>query len=57
MRALLIDRLRRETPFHPFELRRDVVDRMIDEHLDGDYDHGQRLFALLSLAIWAQDVC
>jgi asparagine synthase (glutamine-hydrolysing) len=57
MRGLLIERVRdADCPFGPFNLNRDAVNRLIDEHLSGRADHGQRLFALLTLAIWARGI-
>ncbi|MEM7227627.1 MAG: asparagine synthase (glutamine-hydrolyzing) [Planctomycetota bacterium] len=55
MRTLLTDRLTCDRPFGPFSLRAPIVQRFIDEHMDETIDHSQRLFALLTLAIWAQD--
>jgi asparagine synthase (glutamine-hydrolysing) len=54
LRELLLDHLRSSDPFGPFHLERRAVDALVDEHLDGVRDHGQRLFALLTLAIWAR---
>jgi asparagine synthase (glutamine-hydrolysing) len=56
MRTMLNERLRVSRPFGPFELRHAAVERFIDEHHAGTFDHSQRLFVLLTLAIWAQDV-
>ncbi|MCA9296595.1 MAG: asparagine synthase C-terminal domain-containing protein, partial [Phycisphaerales bacterium] len=56
MRTLLNERLRTDRAFGPFELRPAAVERFIDEHDAGVFDHSQRLFVLLTLAIWAQDI-
>jgi asparagine synthase (glutamine-hydrolysing) len=54
MRALLLDHLRSRDPFGPIALDRLAVKRLVDEHLAARRDHGQRLFALLTLSIWAR---
>ncbi len=54
LRALLLDHLHSAEPFGPIHLERSAVRRMLDEHMAGDRDHGQRLFALLTLSIWAR---
>lgn len=56
MKTLLMDYLRSADPFSPIELDRGAVDRLVDEHISGRFDHGQRLFTLLTLAIWARRV-
>jgi asparagine synthase (glutamine-hydrolysing) len=33
-------------------VRRDPVERLVREHLEGSCDHGQKLFCLLTLSIW-----
>ena len=33
-------------------LRRDPVERLVREHLEGKRDHGQKLFCLVTLSIW-----
>lgn len=53
LRALLRDHLHAADPFGPIHLERAPVRRMLDEHMAGTRDHGQRLFALLTLSIWA----
>jgi len=53
LRALLLDQLHAAEPFGPIHLERRTVRRMLDEHMAGTHDHGQRLFALLTLSIWA----
>ena len=53
MRTLLLDQLRSREPFGPIPIRRAVVKQLLDEHLSRERDHGQRLFALLTLSIWA----
>ncbi|MHC4447804.1 MAG: asparagine synthetase B family protein, partial [Planctomycetota bacterium] len=53
MRTLLLDHLRSAEPFGPIHLERREVRRLIQEHMSGACDHGQRLFALLTLSIWA----
>jgi asparagine synthase (glutamine-hydrolysing) len=54
MRTLLLDCLNSANPFGPVQLERRVVRRLIDEHLSGHRDHGQRLFTLLTLSLWAR---
>ena len=50
---MLLDHMHSVEPFGPVQLRRAVVRRLLDEHMAGVQDHGQRLFALLTLSIWA----
>lgn len=54
MKTLLLDHLNSTEPFGPIELNRKAVLRFIDEHMSGKRDHGQRLFTLLTLSIWAR---
>lgn len=54
MRALLLDHLDADRPFGPIELNTDAVKRLVDAHLSGERDHSQRLFVLLTLAIWSR---
>lgn len=54
MKTLLLDHLNSTEPFGPIELNRKAVQRFIDEHMSGKRDHGQRLFTLLTLSIWAR---
>ncbi|MCP3902388.1 MAG: asparagine synthase (glutamine-hydrolyzing) [Planctomycetes bacterium] len=55
MRTMLLDQLlRSRDPFGPVPLKRRAVKRMVDEHLARERDHGQRLFALLTLSMWAR---
>jgi asparagine synthase (glutamine-hydrolysing) len=53
LRALLLDRLHRRDPFGPIHLNSNAVRRLVNEHLQGECDHTHRLFALLTLSIWA----
>jgi asparagine synthase (glutamine-hydrolysing) len=53
LRTLLLDQLHSAEPFGPIHLQRRPVRRLLDEHMAGVTDHGQRLFALLTLSIWA----
>jgi hypothetical protein len=53
LRTLLLDQLHSAEPFGPIHLQRRPVRRLLDEHMAGVADHGQRLFALLTLSIWA----
>jgi len=53
LRTLLLDHLHAVEPFGPIHLERAPVRRMLLEHMSGTHDHGQRLFALLTLSIWA----
>ncbi len=54
LRTLLLDHLRSGDAFGPLPLQPAVIKRLLDEHLSRDRDHGQRLFALLTLSIWAR---
>ncbi len=54
MRTLLLDHLSVPHPFGQFTLQRSAIDTLLAQHDSGDYDHSQRLFTLLTLAIWAQ---
>lgn len=54
MKTLLLDHLNSDEPFGPIQLNRKAVQRFIDEHMSGKRDHGQRLFTLLTLSIWAR---
>jgi len=56
MKTLLLDHLESAEPFGPISLNRKAVQRFIDEHMSGKRDHGQRLFALLTLSIWARSL-
>jgi asparagine synthase (glutamine-hydrolysing) len=56
MKTLLLDHLQSAEPFGPISLNRKAVRRFIDEHMSGKRDHGQRLFALLTLSIWARSL-
>jgi asparagine synthase (glutamine-hydrolysing) len=56
MKTLLLDQLYSAEPFGPISLNRRAVQRYIDEHMRGTYDHGQKLFLLLTLSIWARSV-
>jgi len=51
--TLLQDALGRSTPFGSLPIDETAARRMLAAHLEGRADHGQRLFALLSLAIWS----
>jgi asparagine synthase (glutamine-hydrolysing) len=53
MKTLLMDQLSAAEPFGALPVDRGPADRMIREHMDGSRDHGQRLFALLTLSLWA----
>jgi asparagine synthase (glutamine-hydrolysing) len=54
MKTLLLDHLNSAEPFGPIQLNRRAVQRFIDDHMSGKRDHGQRLFTLLTLSIWAR---
>ncbi|MHC4947609.1 MAG: asparagine synthase (glutamine-hydrolyzing) [Planctomycetota bacterium] len=54
MRTLLLDTLRSRDPFGNLPVSRTAAIEIADEHLAGAADHGQRLFTLLTLAIWAR---
>jgi asparagine synthase (glutamine-hydrolysing) len=54
LRGLLLDHLQSTEPFGPIRLQPLAVHRLVDEHMSGRRDHGQRLFCLLTLSIWAR---
>jgi asparagine synthase (glutamine-hydrolysing) len=54
MKTLLMDHLGAAQAFGPVELHRSGVRTLIDEHMSGKRDHGQRLFALLTLSMWVR---
>lgn len=58
MKTLLMDMLQSPDAFPPdligFEVNRQFVERMRSQHMSGERDHGQRLYCLLVLAIWAR---
>ncbi|UCD75459.1 MAG: asparagine synthase (glutamine-hydrolyzing) [Phycisphaerales bacterium] len=56
MKTLLMDHLTSGEPFGPISLNRKAVQRFIDEHMSGRYDHSLRLFTLLTLSIWARSL-
>lgn len=56
MKTLLLDHLNSAEPFGPISLNKKAVRRFINEHMLGKRDHGQRLFTLLTLSIWAKQV-
>ncbi len=53
MRTLLLDHLHAAEPFGPVHLERRPLRRLLDDHLEARADHGHRLFALLTLSMWA----
>jgi len=57
MKTLLMDRLRSVEPFGPpslgIEPDMKFVEKMVEEHMSRRRDHGQRLYMLLVLSIWA----
>jgi asparagine synthase (glutamine-hydrolysing) len=55
LRTLLTDQLGSAEPFGPMPIAVDAARRMMDEHLAKSRDHGQRLFALLTLSLWARN--
>lgn len=60
LRTLLLDHLHAADPFPPdllgVSLNPRYVARIEREHMDGLRDHSQRLFLLLSLAIWCRNL-
>ncbi len=56
MKSLLLRQLQGDDPFGPIPLKRPVVDRFIEEHMNETFDHSQRLFALLTLSLWARSI-
>jgi asparagine synthase (glutamine-hydrolysing) len=56
LRTLLRDRLASAAPFPgvPLEFDRRALERLVDDHMSGRRDHAQRLFALVSLSVWAE---
>jgi asparagine synthase (glutamine-hydrolysing) len=58
MKDLLLERLSARDPF-PREVLGLAVDRayvaeLVSEHMENRMDHGQRLYALLVLSLWAE---
>ncbi len=54
--TLLQDALHSTEPFGPIPIRLDRARAMLNSHMRGSVDHGHRLFALLTLAIWTHYV-
>ncbi len=54
--GLMQDRLGSAEPFPgvPLEFDRAELGRIVDDHMSGRRDHAQRLFALVSLSVWAE---
>jgi asparagine synthase (glutamine-hydrolysing) len=52
--TLLRDHLEGPDAFGPVPVRPAAARRLLDEHMGGVADHGQRLFTLLTLSIWAR---
>jgi asparagine synthase (glutamine-hydrolysing) len=53
--TLLRDHLGSSDPFPGLPIEPKGARRLMDDHLAGRADHDQRLFALLTLSIWARD--
>jgi asparagine synthase (glutamine-hydrolysing) len=54
MQTLLLEHLNDRKLIESLLLNFDAVQSMIDEHMHGKVDHGQRLFTLLTLTMWAR---
>ena len=54
LRTLLLDHLNSADPFGSIQLDRSAIRCLVKEHMSGERDHGHRLFALLTLSIWAK---
>jgi asparagine synthase (glutamine-hydrolysing) len=54
MRTLMLDHLRSADPLGPIPVERRALRQLVGDHLENRRDHGQRMFALLTLSIWAQ---
>ena len=54
LRTLLHDQLSAQEPFGPLPIVAAAARKMMEEHLSKSRDHGQRLFALLTLSLWAR---
>ncbi len=54
MRTLLTDHLADGLAIPGVQIDTATIRRLMREHLDGICDHGQRLFALLTLAMWTR---
>jgi len=58
MKTLLMDHLNSVEPWGPpslgIDLNMKFVRQMLDEHMESKRDHGQRLYMLLVLSIWAK---
>jgi len=55
MRTLLNDQLASAEPFGPLPIDAAYARGMMTEHFSKNRDHGQRLFALLTLSLWAKN--
>lgn len=55
MQGLLMQHLQDRERINSLSLNCDAVQCLIDQHLTGETDHGQRLFALLTLMMWARN--
>lgn len=57
MKTLLLDSMvLTDNPFGSIPVNQMAVQKIIDEHLQNRIDHSQRLFMLLTLAIWAKQL-
>jgi asparagine synthase (glutamine-hydrolysing) len=60
MKQLLMDHLESREPWGPpsagIELNTNYIRRLLDEHMSGRRDHGQKLYMLLVLSIWANQI-
>lgn len=58
LKTLLLDHLHSAEPWGPpslgIDLNMNFVRQMLDEHMNSKRDHGQRLYMLLVLSIWAR---
>jgi len=52
--TMLRDHLHAADPFGPLPIDATEARRLAEEHWSGRLDHGQRLFALLTLSIWSR---
>jgi len=54
LRTLLTDQFGAAEPFGPLPIVVEAARKLMDEHLAKSRDHGQRLFALLTLSLWSK---
>lgn len=56
LRTLAVDLLRSADPWPGLGINRGAAGVILDEHMTGGVDHGQRLYALVILSLWARSM-